>query len=407
MMANHFQNNAHSMTFQGQLPKPSLVQNLLDDLMTAIAAEGKVFQETYNQLKDLASDFLSLSLTDILKRLAGILTETVLGTTQVVGDALFNVIYHLSSSAIDLLDTKIHIPILSDILNAIGVPDISFLDLITWIGATGITVIYKLANDGNAPFPDDGTSKTLINARNWTEFATVFKPNSSPSISAKSTAMDISGASMGSGLVKISESVGTLIYSSGHALAGFVAFTGNFLFFAEAMDPSPDNVFGIPSAVIGVIGAVAAAGADALVAKMPLENEAVDWIGKGTSALTIASKLIFSGFVQDRLDAGGKLKFLKVDDNRQTGAIVNSCLVFPALFCTCFHFYELSKKPEGKKRSCAIIGETSQMVSCFGQLAYTTAVLDPDPATRVVPAGVMAGCNIVLCGLETGAALVL
>jgi hypothetical protein len=407
MMANHFQNNAHSMTFQGQLPKPSLVQNLLDDLMTAIAAEGKVFQETYNQLKDLASDFLSLSLTDILKRLAGILTETVLGTTQVVGDALFNVIYHLSSSAIDLLDTKIHIPILSDILNAIGVPDISFLDLITWIGATGITVIYKLANDGNAPFPDDGTSKTLINARNWTEFATVFKPNSSPSISAKSTAMDISGASMGSGLVKISESVGTLIYSSGHALAGFVAFTGNFLFFAEAMDPSPDNVFGIPSAVIGVIGAVAAAGADALVAKMPLENEAVDWIGKGTSALTIASKLIFSGFVQDRLDAGGKLKFLKVDDNRQTGAIVNSCLVFPALFCTCFHFYELSKKPEGKERSCAIIGETSQMVSCFGQLAYTTAVLDPDPATRVVPAGVMAGCNIVLCGLETGAALVL
>jgi hypothetical protein len=392
MMANHFQNNAHSMTFQGQLPKPSLVQNLLDDLMTAIAAEGKVFQETYNQLKDLASDFLSLSLTDILKRLAGILTETVLGTTQVVGDALFNVIYHLSSSAIDLLDTKIHIPILSDILNAIGVPDISFLDLITWIGATGITVIYKLANDGNAPFPDDGTSKTLINARNWTEFATVFKPNSSPSISAKSTAMDISGASMGSGLVKISESVGTLIYSSGHALAGFVAFTGNFLFFAEA---------------IGVIGAVAAAGADALVAKMPLENEAVDWIGKGTSALTIASKLIFSGFVQDRLDAGGKLKFLKVDDNRQTGAIVNSCLVFPALFCTCFHFYELSKKPEGKERSCAIIGETSQMVSCFGQLAYTTAVLDPDPATRVVPAGVMAGCNIVLCGLETGAALVL
>ncbi|CAN9347874.1 unnamed protein product [Alternaria sp. RS040] len=407
MMANHFQNNAHSMTFQGQLPKPSLVQSLLGDLMTALAAEGKVFQETYNQLKDLASDLLSLSLTDVLRRLAGILTETVLGTTQVVGDALFNVIYHLSSSAIDLLDTKIHVPILSDILNGIGVPDISFLDLITWIGATGITVIYKLANDGNAPFPDNVTSRTLINARNWTEFATVFKPNSSPSLSAKATAIDISGASMGSGLVKISESVGTLIYSSGHALAGFVAFAGNFLFFAEAMDPSPDNVFGIPSAVIGVIGAVAAAGADALVAKMPLENEAVDWIGKGTSALTITSKLVFSGFVQDRLDAGGKLKFLKVDDNRQTGAIVNSCFVFPALFCTCFHFYELSKKPEGKERSCAIIGETSQMVSCFGQLAYTTAVLDPDPATRVVPAGVMAGCNIVLCGLETGAALVL
>lgn len=361
------------MTFQGELPKPSLVQNLLDDLMKAIKSEGQVFKETYEQLKHLATDFLHLPLADVLKRLAGILTEAALGTAQVVVDALLNVIYHVASFAVDFFDTKIHIPVISDILNAIGVPDLSFLDLITRIAGLGVTVVYKLANNNTAPFPDDATSRALVATKDWTEFHVILNPSTLPFTTMAMTANTNTHATTkpaptthlmaAKSPIPLNASAQKAIYTSGHAIAGFIAFTGNFLFFAEAMDESPDNAFGLPSAIMGVIGAIAAAGADTLVAQMPLQYEAVAWVRRGTTGFTVASKILFSGFVQSGLDSTGLLGFLKADDNRKVGAVVNSFLMLPALACTCYHFYELAEREEGRERSCAIIWETASMVS--------------------------------------------
>ncbi|PSS14759.1 hypothetical protein M430DRAFT_141905 [Amorphotheca resinae ATCC 22711] len=379
MMASHFRNQADNMTMPQGMPEISLVQSLVDDMMKAMASQGLVFTQTFDQLKALAADFLKLSLADILKRLAGILVESVLVTTQVVVDAMLNVLHQLASTAIAVLDTKIHIPIISDILNAIGFPDISFLDLFTWIGAAGITIVFKIAR-GKAPFADDATSRALIQAKDWNSFSAALSS------------------------LEFSQSVGNTIYSAGHAITGFIAFTGNFLFFAEAMDVSPANVFGIPSAIMGVIGAAAAGGADALVAKMPLDNTAISVLRKITTVATIMSKLIFSGLGQKYL-ATGRLSFLKANDNRKVGAVFNTALVFPALICTCYHFYELSQKPVSKERSLAIIGETSSMVQYLGRISYCVAIFDPDPETRVIPASVMAGSNVVMFVLETAGAV--
>ncbi|KAM0418551.1 hypothetical protein ACHAPD_004911 [Fusarium lateritium] len=112
---------------------------------------------------------------------------------------------------------------------------------------------------------------------------------------------------------------------------------------------------------MGVIGALAAGGADVLAAKMPIENNAVYILRKITIVATFMTKIIFSDPGQKYLTKG-KLSFMKADDNRKVGAVFNTALVFPALFCSCFHFYELSKKPAGKDRSLAIVGETSNMV---------------------------------------------
>jgi len=223
MLADHFRNQADKITMPQGMPKLTMVQKLIDDLMDAMASQGQVFQQTFNQLKAPASEFLDISLGEVLKRLAGILVESVLGTTQVVVDALFNVLYDLGNAGIAVLDTKIHIPIISDILNAIGVPDLSFLDLVTWIGATGITVIYKIAND-RAPFPDDATSRALIEAKDWTSFKAALGSTSPAAMNFKMTErfakMDIS----------VSHTTASAVYTTGHTIAGFVAFTGNFLF---------------------------------------------------------------------------------------------------------------------------------------------------------------------------------
>ncbi|XEU97491.1 hypothetical protein FSHL1_002777 [Fusarium sambucinum] len=397
MMAGHFRNQADRITLQSDVPDPSIVQGLVDDMIKAMESQGMIFTQTLNQLQSLASQFLHLSLADILKRLTGILVEAVLGTTQVVVDTMLDVLCTLAGTVVDVLDTKIHIPIISDILNAIGVSDISFLDLFTWIGAAEITIMVKFAH-GQTPFPNNATTRALIDAQDWASFSAVLSRGSSARKTNSST------DSKEGNDVEISQEVRQMIYTAGHALGGFVAFAGNFLFFAEAMDTSPTNAFGLPSAIMGVIGALATGGADFLVAKMPIENKAVSTMRTITTVTTVMSKIIFSGPGQKYL-AKGHLSFMKVDDNRKMGAVFNTVLVFPALFCSCFHFYELSKKPESTERSLAIIGETSTIVQCVGRVSYCVALFDPDLTTRVIPAGVMAGCNFVMFGLETAGAL--
>ncbi|RYC81422.1 hypothetical protein BFJ63_vAg15678 [Fusarium oxysporum f. sp. narcissi] len=94
--------------------------------------------------------------------------------------------------------------------------------------------------------------------------------------------------------LEILQEVGQMIYSTGHALADFVAFMRNFLFFAEAMDVSTTNVFGMPSAITGVVGALAAGGADFLVAKIPIKNKVVSTMRTITTVTTVVSKIILS-----------------------------------------------------------------------------------------------------------------
>lgn len=123
-----------------------------------------VFTQNLNQLKTLTKDYLDLSLANILKRHTGILVKAILGIAKVVVDAILNILYRLAGTIVGVLDTQIHIPIISDILNAIGVPDISFFNLFTCIGATGITIMFKVAR-GVASFPDNAITRALIDAQ--------------------------------------------------------------------------------------------------------------------------------------------------------------------------------------------------------------------------------------------------
>jgi hypothetical protein len=143
-------------------------------LVAAISNEGQVLEATFTQLQDLVKQFSSLSVTDILKRTAAILVDTTLSSPQVVVDALLTVLSQMAQSAIDVLDTKIHIPVISDILNGIGVPDLSILDLFTWVGAVAATLVYKVV-EGRAPFPSgDSSVQAMISANSWEDLAGLF-----------------------------------------------------------------------------------------------------------------------------------------------------------------------------------------------------------------------------------------
>ncbi|KAI7763106.1 hypothetical protein LZL87_013608 [Fusarium oxysporum] len=390
MMVGHLKNQADNITIQGSMPEPSLVQGLVDDMIAALEAEGMVFLRAFGQLQDLAKDFSTLSLEDILKRLVGILAEGVLGTTKVVVDAILDVLHRLAGTVVEMLDTKIHIPIISDILNLIGIPDISFLDLFLWVGAAGITIVYKIGT-GEAPFADNATTRALINATDWASFSAVVKQPPRLSSDEKHD---------GTSHLSVSREIGRIIYIVGHGLAGIIVMAGNFIFYPEAIDPNPQNPRRIPSAILGAAGAVALVATDYLFGTIPLESPFVSTLRKITGVVTVLFKCIFSSPAHKFFDKYQFLNVLTAADPRKIGAIFDMVVVAPAFFCTFYHFDELREKPASRDRTLAIMEESSRMMACFARVSYTVAVNTPNQVVKVGAASSMSACHVVTGALE-------
>jgi hypothetical protein len=90
---------------------------------------------------------------------------------------LFPFLASLADSAVEYLHAKIHVLFISDILNAIGFPDLLLLDLFTWIAAVGYIIAYKAINK-KPPFPDSNEINALIEARSWDDLEGIAKENS-------------------------------------------------------------------------------------------------------------------------------------------------------------------------------------------------------------------------------------
>jgi hypothetical protein len=196
------------------------------------------------------------------------------------------------------------------------------------------------------------------------------------------------------------------LYIVGHMISGFIVLFGDIILVNEAMNPTSINPYGTPAVMLGIIAAITSAGADLLIAKMPLQNTYVAQARLEVTVLTIFFKLFFSGPAQSKLEA--KLPKFKIlaKDSRQPGAVVNCILVIPALAFTCYHFYELAQREDCAERNCAIMGQTACIVQYMGRVAYMTTLFVEDPETRLSPAAVYEGANLVLGGLETGLSFV-
>lgn len=391
LLAHHFRHNAADLTMEGEEHTLNLGQDIIDDLLSQ---EGAVLSTTYDHLKELAKNFGSMSIQKVLTKLLEILTEAVLDSAKVVVDAILNVLSQIIHSAVDLLDAKIHIPVISDILNAIGVPDISFLDLFTWIAAVGYTVVYKIV-EGEAPFADTNDIRKITSAKSWSELAALFGRESSSPAAAVNSNDVVSTSSI------LPQVVQQTIFQAGHSASGFFVFNNNFLKVNEGLAPIA-NPFSTPSAIVGGIAAAMQGATDFLVPKYPVRNRTVAIISKVTLGATLTSVVLFWGPVQNRL--GARKSWFAVGDGRATGSVVNSFLVVPAFCVTGLHFCELSQEPVSIKRSAAIVGEVSNMTSYVSRIAYMAAVNDYEPESRAVTIGIMGVSNLATAGLQTAEA---
>lgn len=184
-----------------------------------------------------ATNLASISVSNAIKQIAVILGEGILSSVRVIVYALFDAFASMANTAIDLLDTKIYIPIISDILEAIRVPSISLFDLFSWIAAVSFTIVYKIAN-GEAPFPDNSNVDTFKSATSWEELVGLFGRSADGAPAEKFNIIPL-------------PQVLKVIHIAKHAAGGFTTFVNNFLVAFEAESPSGQNPFSLPVVIVG------------------------------------------------------------------------------------------------------------------------------------------------------------
>lgn len=383
LLETHFQHNFTEISITDSNPPSLDAGPFIQALLDALEKEADTLSGIYHQLQELAGKFHTLGVQSIIKALVGILGEAVLKSVKTVVDALLGMLKQLGASVRQVLDTKLHIPIISDILNALGVDDISFIDLITRIAAAGFTVIYKLARH-RAPFEDNETTRAIISASSWESLAALFHPSDDNAL--------------------ISKDVSQNTFQVGHSVAGIVLLIGIFPNALGAGEQA-DNAFSPPTTVIGLITTAAPAAADVLVPRDAIENLAIRVISSTTTGFTVLAKVVSSSGVQKFAAKHTKIKGMAVNDGRGTGAIVNTVLVLPALAVTGYHFYELNGKAKGSDRDAAIMGEVANLTGYISRVSYAVGVNDEEPDTNTAAIAVMSVANAVMAGLQIAEAL--
>ncbi|PQE31261.1 hypothetical protein CJF32_00001828 [Rutstroemia sp. NJR-2017a WRK4] len=397
-LLNHFQNHASELEILEDISGIDGLEELINDLLTAIQNDGAVLGAVLDQLRKLSFEFSKLSVGEVLLRLMTILVGGTLSSVQVVVDVLLNILCKMVQSVVTLLDTKIHIPIISDILNAIGLSDVSFLDLFCWIGAAAYTIPYKIANV-KAPFSaKDGSVSAMSSARTWNEVAQMFGQQNPTLLNKSAAAKPRHFASESSSMSTYTE---TEIFALSHVGSGLLGLMFSCITGPEADFPTGENPISLPGAILAAIaGAIKAAG-NHLVPKEPIQNPIFGWAENILQVLVVANKIVFSKIGQ------GIFKSQKINisgmpsaDPRGVKALVDSVLVIPGLIITQWHFYELIRKPESAARSAAVVGEVYNLADYVTRVSYAVAVNDEDPNTRQVASAVHFGGAVVCAGLQ-------
>lgn len=392
----HFQNNAQNVS-SGGITTPDVLQSLADKLLNALKEEATLFDGVLDELYYLVNNFSDLTVEEILKRLAKILLDGLLNSIQVVGNILFEILLAVVSEFIGILDAKIHIPVISDILKSIGVDEFSLLDLLCWMSAVAYTVVYKALKD-KAPFPDNEYTTFLKTASSFSELQQAF---GQPPLALTAGASE--------DIPELPQDVKDVVFMTGHFVTAYTFFGAGMIGAISAsasVGPGDDfaaYVFGIA----GIVPIVLVGVTNYLVPKAPIREKSIKWLGYTTTTLRVLLKIFFLGPVQSKFKASeGVLKRLLPNNGRATGAVLDAILVVPGLVCTGWHFYELLDSDDSNEKTAAILEEVSNFGAYTSRVAYTVAVNTKSPKIKAFAAGVIVTASTAYAGLQVGEGLI-
>jgi len=148
--------HSKSNTSNGKLDKETDdPTSIMGALWNMITKEGQILSNAGQELDGVFKDAGKMSPDEMMVEILKILLSTVVSSTQDVLSTVLDICKILFTNIEELLDAPIYIPVISSVYKMFAKADLSILDLICLLVAIPATVIYKLANNAEAPFSDD------------------------------------------------------------------------------------------------------------------------------------------------------------------------------------------------------------------------------------------------------------
>jgi hypothetical protein len=152
---------------------------LLQTALTALHAEGTIFQNAFDTVQNqILAQLPGLTVAELAKRLAGVISEVMVQSVQNVLGAVLDVLEILMNGVVGLFDATIEIPVLSPLYSQVAGGSLTVLDLMALVVAIPVTVAYKAAY-GTSPFPDNAFTTSLISATSLDDIRTAYAPKTS------------------------------------------------------------------------------------------------------------------------------------------------------------------------------------------------------------------------------------
>ena len=150
------------------------VSTLFDSLLTMIENEGEAIETAATQIQGIAKTGSTTPVTTLLTEIMGVIVDLLLNTAENMLQEEVTVLNAMISQSKDVLNSTIHIPVLTYLYRKITVSDefpngkdLTPLDLFCLVTAIPVTVIYKIVKE-QAPFPEGAATDALINATDIT-----------------------------------------------------------------------------------------------------------------------------------------------------------------------------------------------------------------------------------------------
>ena len=195
---HHLKSNAALVTTTYTPPQTdaNALTTILSDLEGLLTNEETAFKTAYQQIKEqIVDQLVSLSLTDVVKRLAAILSDLLLNSAENIIVTGLDVVEALIAGVMDMLTAPISIPVISKVYRDQTGKQLSFLDAVCLVAAIPATVIYKAARDA-APFADCATTTSLIQAKDFVSIQQICAGGASAPRAAAALPGDVSSQTL-------------------------------------------------------------------------------------------------------------------------------------------------------------------------------------------------------------------
>ena len=174
---HHLKNNASGSDYSDD----TQIGSLLDDFFNSVTKEFSIISNAADQIKEILSDVGTMSLGDLLKKLVAVIADLLIESAVNLTDTLLTAAEDIIGDIVTETFTKeVHIPVLSTVYKTFVGKELNLLDVACLLMAIPLNIIYKIVNDGNAPFPDNDATTALINAATFKDFILAM-PNAAPS----------------------------------------------------------------------------------------------------------------------------------------------------------------------------------------------------------------------------------